>query len=68
MIDPNLINLLVCPKSLSTLIYMNNSDELGCIESKLAYPIHDGIPVMLVAESRELSTDEIKSLSSAADA
>ncbi len=63
MIDPNLVKLLVCPKSLNPLIYINDLDELGCLESKLAYPIHDGIPVMLIAESRELSIDEIESLS-----
>ncbi len=62
--EKRLLDKLVCPKSKSPLIYDKQSQELLCIDSKLAYPIRDDIPVLLIDEARELSDDELKKLQS----
>lgn len=54
MIDKNLLQMLVCPQCNGPLVQVN--DELICEKSKLAYPIQDGIPVLLVEEARELQS------------
>ena len=56
-IDPKLLEILVCPISKKKLF--QKGEELICNESKLAYPIKDGIPVMLPEEARKLSKKEI---------
>ncbi|WP_438952027.1 Trm112 family protein [Porticoccus sp.] len=58
MIDKKLLSILVCPVSKGSLEYDREKDELVCRASGLAYPIRDGIPVMLKSEARPLSTDE----------
>lgn len=58
MIDPKLLDLLVCPLTKSELVYKKDTNELWSMEAGLAYPVRDGIPVMVVAEARELSEDE----------
>ena len=57
-IDPKLMEILVCPLSKKPLI--QKDDELICYESNLAYPIRDGIPIMLLEEARKLRKDELK--------
>ena len=57
-IDPKLIEILVCPVSKNSLVQIG--DEHFCYESKLAYPIRDGIPIMLPEEARKLKEDELK--------
>lgn len=52
MIDKTLLSMLVCPKCKGPLEQVG--DELICKKSQLAYPIQDGIPVLLVEEAREL--------------
>ena len=54
MIEKSLLDLLVCPKSKQPLEQVG--DELVCQQSGLAYPIVDGIPVLLIEESRSLSS------------
>ena len=54
-IDKKLLDILVCPVSKGSLELIG--DELICIESKLAYPIKDGIPVMIPDEARDLSDE-----------
>lgn len=54
-LDKKLLDLLVCPVSKGPLEQIG--DELVCKVSKLAYPIKDGIPVMLPEEARDLSDD-----------
>ena len=56
--DPRLLDILVCPVSKAPLIYDKARQELICQESRLAYPIREGIPVMLETEARRLSDDE----------
>ena len=57
-----LLEILVCPKSGDKLDYSKETNELVCKTSKLAYPIKDGIPIMLVQEARVLSADELKKM------
>ena len=56
--DKKLLSILVCPVSKAPLEYDRDKQELICRASGLAYPIRDGIPVMLEAEARQLTTDE----------
>jgi uncharacterized protein len=59
MIDKKLLSILVCPVSKGELEYRPEQQELVCWDSGLAYPIRDGIPVMLEHEARKLSTEEL---------
>ncbi|SFV69307.1 FIG002473: Protein YcaR in KDO2-Lipid A biosynthesis cluster [hydrothermal vent metagenome] len=52
MLDKELLDILVCPKSKEKLVLKGN--ELICEKSQLAYPIIDGIPVLLEEEARKL--------------
>lgn len=58
MIDEKLLSILVCPVTKAPLDYDKDKQELVCKASGLAYPIRDGIPVMLESEARALSTEE----------
>lgn len=60
MIDKKLLSILVCPVSKEELEYNPDQQELVCWVSGLAYPIRDGIPVMLEHEARRLSAEEIE--------
>ena len=62
MIDKKLLAILVCPVSKGKLEYRREQQELLCRLSRLAYPIRDGIPVMLENEARKLSAEEIEEL------
>jgi uncharacterized protein YbaR (Trm112 family) len=53
-IDPRLIEILVCPLTRTTLSYDKEKQELISKAAKLAYPIRDGIPIMLTYEARQL--------------
>jgi uncharacterized protein YbaR (Trm112 family) len=53
-IDPKLLEILVCPLTKSTLEYDREKQELISRAAKLAYPIRDGIPIMLPDEARRL--------------
>jgi uncharacterized protein YbaR (Trm112 family) len=54
LIDPKLLEILVCPLTKSTLEYDAGRQELISRAAKLAYPIRDGIPIMLPEEARKL--------------
>ena len=58
MIDKKLLSILVCPVSKAVLEYFPDQQELICWTSGLAYPIRDGIPVMLENEARKISLEE----------
>lgn len=60
MIDEKLLDILVCPVTKDSLYLVG--DELFSKKALLAYPIRDGIPVMLENESRKLTKDDIKEL------
>ncbi|MCX7339535.1 MAG: Trm112 family protein [Hyphomicrobiales bacterium] len=52
--DPKLLELLVCPVTKTTLVYDAARQELVSMAAKLAYPIRDGIPIMLPEEARPI--------------
>ncbi|MGH6876287.1 MAG: Trm112 family protein [Rhizomicrobium sp.] len=56
--DPKLLEILVCPLTKTTLIYDRERGELISKAAGLAYPIRNGIPIMLPGEARELSDTE----------
>jgi len=56
--DKKLLQILVCPLTKGPLVYDENKNELISLSARLAYPICDGIPVMLEDKARELSADE----------
>jgi len=56
--DKKLLEILVCPVTKAPLTYDKERQELVCKASRLAYPIRDGIPVMLESEARRLAEDE----------
>ena len=62
MLDPNLLDILVCPVSKAPLIHDEKHGELKCKASGLAYPVRDGIPVMLEEQARAMSDEELQSL------
>ena len=57
-VDPKLLEILVCPVTKGPLVYDREKQELVSKKAGLAYPIRDGIPVMLADEARPLSEGE----------
>ena len=53
-VDPKLLEILVCPMTKGPLRYDRDKQELISDQAKLAYPIRDGIPIMLIDEARKL--------------
>ena len=58
MLDQKLLDILVCPVSKGPLEYDREKQELVCKASGLAYPVRDGIPIMLESEARQLTLEE----------
>ena len=58
-IDPKLLEILVCPLTKGTLEYDRTKQELVSRQARLAYPIRDGIPIMLPEEARKLDESEL---------
>ncbi len=56
--DKKLLDILVCPVCKGKLVYDKKARELICRVDRLAYPVRDGIPVMLEEEARHLPADE----------
>lgn len=56
--DPKLLEILVCPLCKGPLVYRREAQELICRADRLAFPIRDGIPVMLEEEARKLPAEE----------
>ena len=56
--DRKLLDILVCPVCKGKLLYLNKQQELVCKFDRLAYPIRDGIPVMLEHEARMIPLEE----------
>jgi uncharacterized protein len=57
-IDPRLLEILVCPATRTPLTYDATRHELVSKSARLAYPIRDGVPIMLAGEARELGDGE----------
>ncbi|MHB1301595.1 MAG: Trm112 family protein [Burkholderiales bacterium] len=56
--DPKLLDILVCPLCKGPLVYRKEARELICKPDRIAFPIRDGIPVMLEDEARKLAPEE----------
>ncbi len=57
-LDPKLLEVLVCPQTRGPLTYDRTREELISAGARLAYPVRDGVPILLIDEARELSPDE----------
>lgn len=62
--DAKLLELLVCPVTKGPLVYQRDTQELISRSARLAYPVRDGIPIMLENEARDISEEEWARLSS----
>jgi uncharacterized protein YbaR (Trm112 family) len=56
--DPKLLEILVCPLCKGPLVHKKSAQELICKPDRLAFPIKDGIPVMLESDARQLPPEE----------
>ena len=56
--DKILLEILACPICKSGLLYQKSVEELVCAPCRIAYPVRDDIPVMLIEEARQLSDNE----------
>lgn len=61
MFDKQLLEVLVCPNSKTKLIFDEDKQELISLASGLAYPVRDGIPVMLEEQARQITIEEKES-------
>jgi hypothetical protein len=59
MLSQSLLDILVCPVTKGPLRYDREQDELISVSARLAYPVRDGIPVMLEEEARPLDDAEV---------
>lgn len=55
LLDPRLLEMLVCPVSKASLVYNASTSELHSTNAHLAYPVRDGIPIMLIDEARQIA-------------
>ena len=58
LLDQKLLDILCCPICKSPLVYKKPESELICRADRLAFPVRDGIPVMLEEEARQIRADE----------
>ena len=61
-VEPRLLEILVCPRTKAPLFYDKARRELISTAARLAYPIRDGIPIMLEEEARTLDDEELRGL------
>ena len=57
-VDPKLLEVLICPSSRKPLRYDRERQELISESARLAYPVRDGVPIMLIDDARESGADE----------
>ena len=62
-VEPRLLEILVCPRTKTSLVYDKARQELISAAARLAYPIRDGIPIMLEEEARQLDDEELRASS-----
>ena len=61
-VDRKLLEILVCPQTKGPLVYDRERGELLSKQAGLAYPVRDGVPIMLIDEARTLSDQELAKL------
>ena len=54
LLDPKMLQLLVCPQTKGPLEYDEEAQELVSKKAKLAYPVRDGVPILLISEARTI--------------
>ncbi|ADE40045.1 protein of unknown function DUF343 [Candidatus Puniceispirillum marinum IMCC1322] len=59
MIDPTLMDILVCPIARCPLVYNAKTNELISVQARKAYPVRDGVPIMLIDEARDLDDNDV---------
>ncbi len=59
MIDPTLMDVLVCPIARCPLVYNAETNELISVQARKAYPVRDGVPIMLIDEARDLDDNDV---------
>ena len=57
-VDPKLLEVLVCPQTRTPLRYDRERQELVSEAARLAYPVRDGVPILIIDEARELGAEE----------
>lgn len=60
LLDPKMTTLLVCPRTHGPLHFVEDKQELHSPKARLAYPVRDGIPILLPSEARPLEDDELE--------
>lgn len=58
-VDPKLLEMLACPLTKTSLRWNRQASELVSRAARLAYPVRDGVPIMLPSEARQLDEDEL---------
>ena len=58
--DKRLLDILVCPVNKTSLIFDEQRQELIAVSSGLAYPVRDGMPILLVDQARQMTVDEVE--------
>ncbi|PCI37120.1 MAG: hypothetical protein COB53_07425 [Elusimicrobia bacterium] len=61
-LDPELLKILACPESKKPLVHLPEKNLLVCRESGLAYPIRNGVPILLVDEAEKLDDAKLKEI------
>ena len=54
LLDPKMLELLVCPQTKAALTYEEEAQEMVSTKAGLAYPVRDGVPILLISEARVL--------------
>jgi len=62
VLEKKLLDILVCPETKGPLIYKLDLNELWSVEARLAYAVKDDIPVLIAADARPLTDDELMEL------
>ena len=60
VLDPHMLELLVCPLTRGTLEWRPDAQELVSRRARLAYPVRDGVPILLASEAREIDESELR--------
>lgn len=60
LLDPKMTTILVCPRTHGQLHFVEDKQELHSPKARLAYPVRDGIPILLPSEARPLEDDELE--------
>ena len=58
-VDRRMLDLLVCPQTRGRLEWDAEAEELVSKSARLAYPVRDGVPILVASEARELGEDEV---------